>query len=136
MGVCRIADGFQRHPPKPLISMKYSTPLMLPAVLAALLTSCSSVQISKREITRSEPSAATLVSLSQRAHGWKSSTQIRDVTGVQTCALPISGVFLRHDARWKQQPLLRAAAEFRVREHWLEFGSQRSEERRVGKECA
>ena len=80
MGVCRIADGFHRLNPEPLIPMKCSTTLMLPAVLAAVLTSCSSVQIPKREITRSEPSAAALVSLSQRAHGWKSSTQIRDVT--------------------------------------------------------
>lgn len=54
--------------------------LLLSFTFAALLTSCGSVQISKREIARSEPSAANLIASSQRAHGWKSSGKISDVT--------------------------------------------------------
>src|SRR3989449_8498256 len=59
---------------------------------------------------------------------------IRDVavTGVQTCALPISGPWLRS----ADQPRLQPAQPLGVRadSRLLEVG-RRSEERRVGKEC-
>lgn len=56
-------------------------------LLAVAIPSCSSVQIPGREIQRSEASAATLVALSQQAHGWKDSANIRDIT-------------VQYDGRW------------------------------------
>src|SRR5437868_12970002 len=76
----------------------------------------------------------------------------RNVTGVQTCALPISGEADRADQRWKSDALQYQRHEnYAEREkddqvplrEWAAIGQHcrkresggRSEERRVGKEC-
>src|SRR5206468_8989469 len=58
---------------------------------------------------------------------------IRDliVTGVQTCALPISAA----PARYTTSPAGRRGARCRRRSGWCRSRRGRSEERRVGKEC-
>src|SRR5437773_10952261 len=69
----------------------------------------------------------------------------RDVTGVQTCALPISGSWLQYAVRAHHhavradhlhrvlQPRARAATQ--VQDALARAQEARSEERRVGKEC-
>src|SRR5687768_17633271 len=69
---------------------------------------------------------------------------IRDVavTGVQTCALPISVVFAKEFARMRgtaracaRAPGSGLASDLVVDHVRLELQQERSEERRVGKEC-
>src|SRR5438270_8141578 len=70
---------------------------------------------------------------------------IRDltVTGVQTCALPISGGFGGTDRQHRRALIRWAEAEHvgvgdrcrRNRQHVPDDAAHRSEERRVGKEC-
>src|SRR5204862_5278112 len=69
---------------------------------------------------------------------------IRDlyVTGVQTCALPICDRFSAHDGdvfefdeSWSQFPILTGYSMEMPSEIWLVRHGERSEERRVGKEC-
>ncbi len=55
--------------------------------MACLLSACASPQICTREIPKSDPGALTLVSASQRAHGQKAFTKVRDVS-------------VRYDGRW------------------------------------
>src|SRR5207253_8011712 len=61
---------------------------------------------------------------------------IRDghVTGVQTCALPISESAVR---RKPEEPsdYVRGRAQAVWQTDWTQVGADRSEERRVGKEC-
>jgi hypothetical protein len=59
----------------------------LPVATAFLLTACASPKICTREIKRSDPKATALLAESQRAHGGKAFTRVRDVS-------------VRYEGRW------------------------------------
>src|SRR3546814_2454553 len=57
------------------------------------------------------------------------------VTGVQTCALPISGGFARQAPQWLGPACSKGKGKAQLSQQGEPRKSIRSEERRVGKEC-